>query len=105
GAFSDDRGSSSFGASAGAFAFVAVAFRLAFFGGGASPGFAFTSAGAAASAVGSAGFGSFFSYSSRNRIVLSSDSSRRSATTRNFETNHFSSVLQTSGNWISAVPS
>src|SRR5205807_2137141 len=40
-----------------------------------------------------------------NRIVFSSVSSRRSATTRNLDTNHFSSVLQTSGSWISAAPS
>src|SRR2546426_5832802 len=107
GAFSDAGSSSSVRVFAAGFGLVAVARFLGFFVAASTGGASFVaSAGPAASFAAAfvSGFVSFFSYSSTKRFVLRSEASRRSATTRNFETNHFSSVLQTSGRWISALP-
>src|SRR5437660_2178784 len=104
GAFSRGAAASPFAARLVGLGFVAVAFFRGFV----SAGVAGSAAALAASASGggaASGFVSFFSYSSTNWIVFSSVSSRRSATTRNLDTNHFSSVLQTSGSWISDAPS
>src|SRR5438445_1021789 len=108
GAFSDVGSSSSVRVFAAGFAFVAVARFLGFLGAAVSPAGSSFRASAIASVPFGSAFGSalvsFFSYSSTKRIVLRSESSRRSATTRNFDTNHFSSVLHTSGRWTSALP-
>src|SRR5213594_464321 len=107
GAFSEAGSSSAARVFAAGFTLVAVARFLGFFVAPSAGGAAFAaSAGTSASFLSACGsaFVSFFSYSSTKRIVLRSESSLRSATTRNFDTNHFSSVLQTSGRWISALP-
>src|SRR5437867_7240852 len=108
GAFSDAGRSSSVRVFAAGFAFVAVARFLGFFGASATaPDSSFPASPVASVLVGSpfgSALASLFSFSSTDRLVLRSESSRRSATTRNFDTNHFSSVLQTSGRWISALP-